>query len=273
MKIEQGQVAVVTGGASGIGFGLAEALVDRGVAVALSDIRAEAVAEAAARLTGRGGRVLPVVTDVTDPASVDELADRTLTEFGQVDLVCNNAGVVCAAAPMWEQTLETWQRMIDIKVLGVVHGVRSFAPHLVRRGHGHILNTASSGGLAPLPDRTPYTATMHAIMGLTETLDIELRAAASGVGATVLCPGLVDTPLGQNSATLGMLAPPRRVDPEAMKKYAAAEGGIISSRDVAEASLVAVEADRVHVAPGAGVYQRAEARTHALLSDIAHDRK
>lgn len=272
MKVEQGQVAVVTGGASGIGFGLAEALVDRGVAVVLSDIRAEALAEAAEQLTRRGGRVIPVVTDVTNPDSVDELAERTVTEFGRVDLVCNNAGVVCSGAPMWEQTLETWRRMIDIKIMGVVHGVRSFAPHLVRTGRGHILNTASSGGLTPLPGRTPYTATMHAITGLTETLNIELRAAAPGVGATVLCPGLVDTPLGQNSIALGALEPPSRNDLEALKQHAAVEGGKISARDVAEASLAAIEADRVHVAPGAGVYLQAEARTSALLKDIAHDR-
>lgn len=272
MKIEQGQVAVVTGGASGIGFGLAEALVDRGVAVVLSDIRAEAVAEAAEQLVRGGGRVIPVVTDVTDPDSVDELAERTVTEFGRVDLVCNNAGVVCSGAPMWEQTAATWRRMIDIKIMGVVHGVRSFAPHLVRAGRGHILNTASSGGLGPLAGRTPYTATMHAVTGLTETLNLELRAAAPEVGATVLCPGLVDTPLGQNSIALGTLEPPSQADIEAMKKHAVAGSDKISARDVAEASLAAIEAGRVHAAPGAGVYQLAEARTSALLEDIAHDR-
>jgi NAD(P)-dependent dehydrogenase (short-subunit alcohol dehydrogenase family) len=271
MKIEAGHVAVITGGASGIGFGLAQALVARGVNVVISDIRAEALDAAAISLDGVG-RVLAVVTDVTDPRSVDELAVRTLEHFGRVDLVCNNAGVVCPGAPMWEQSLETWTRMIDIKLKGVIHGVRSFAPHLVEQGHGHILNTASSGGLAPLPDRTPYTGTMHAVVGLTETLDLELRAAAPRVGATVLCPGLVDTPLGQNSAALGAIELPRNMDPDAMQKMAAANGGILSALEVAGFALAAIEADRVHSAPGGGVYDRAAARVESLLADISLDR-
>jgi NAD(P)-dependent dehydrogenase (short-subunit alcohol dehydrogenase family) len=272
MQIEAGQVAVITGGASGIGYGLAEALVDRGVAVVLSDVRADALQQATEQLQARGARAVAVVTDVTSPDSVDELAARTLAAFGKVDLVCNNAGVVSPAAPMWEQHLDTWHRMINIKLLGVVHGVRSFVPHLLSQGRGHILNTASSGGLAPLSDRTPYSGTMHAVVGMTETLDIELRSTGRGVGATVLCPGLVDTPLGQNSATLGAIAPRPHMDSGAMKKLAASQGGIITAREAAEAALAAIEADRVYAAPGRQVFERAEARTQSLLADIVHDR-
>ncbi|WP_285244192.1 SDR family NAD(P)-dependent oxidoreductase [Pseudarthrobacter sp. fls2-241-R2A-127] len=272
MQIQAGQVAVITGAASGIGYGLAEALVDRGVSVVLSDVRAEAVHKATEQLTARGALAIAVVTDVTDPDSVDALAARTMEAFGRVDLVCNNAGVVSPAAPTWEQRLDTWRRMIDIKLLGVVHGVRSFAPHLLAQGRGHILNTASSGGLAPLPDRTPYSATMHAVVGVTESLDIELRSTGRGVGATVLCPGLVDTPLGNNSATLGIINRQPSADPNLMKKLAASHGGIITARAAAEAALNAIEADRVHAVPGGGVFERAEARMHALLADAAHDR-
>lgn len=241
--------------------------------VVLSDVRAEAVTTAAGALGVGRARVVPVVTDVTDPHSVDRLAERTLAEFGRVDLVCNNAGVVCPDAPLWEQTLDTWRRMLDLKVLGVVHGVRAFAPHLIRQGHGHFLTTASSGGLAPLPGRTPYTGTMHAVVGLTETLEAELRTASPDVGATVLCPGLVDTPIGPNSAALEAIELPPGMGPAAMRKLAAAHGGILSLRQVAESALEAVEADRVHVAPGGGVYERAEARVTALLADIAQDRR
>jgi len=271
MKISAGQVAVITGAASGIGLGLAEALVARGVGVVLSDVREEALHETEERLRAQGAVVASVVTDVTDADSVDRLAARTVELFGRVDLVCNNAGVVSPGLPMWEQDLATWSRMIDIKILGVVHGVRSFAPRLLEQGSGHFLNTASSGGLAPLPSRSPYSATMHAVVGVTETLDLELREASSGVGATVLCPGLVDTPLGANSAALGVVAPMPALDPEAMRRMIESQGGISTPRQVAESAIAAVEADRVHAAPGGGVLARATRRAESLLADIAHD--
>jgi short-subunit dehydrogenase len=188
---------------------------------------------------------------------------------GRVDLICNNAGVVCPAAPMWEQETRTWQQMISVKMLGVIHWVRAFVPLLIERGVGHILNTASSGGLAPLPGRTPYTGTMHAVVGLTETLDLELKQVSPELGATVLCPGLVDTALGANSAALGAIRLPAGAGaPGSMRSLVASRGGILSSREVAEPAIAAIEAGRVHVAPGAGVAGRARARVEALFADI-----
>ncbi|MEV6336654.1 SDR family NAD(P)-dependent oxidoreductase [Nocardia vinacea] len=267
MLIREGQVAVITGGASGIGYGLAEALAARGVRLVLSDIREDGLIAAAAAL--RGAEVTAVVADVSDEASVRALAEHTMAAYGRVDLVCNNAGVVCPAAPLWDQDARTWQRMIGVKILGVVHGVKAFAPLLIAQGNGHFLNTASSGGLAPLPGRTPYTGTMHAVVGLTETLDIELKQVAPTLGATVLCPGLVDTPLGQNSAALGAIELPAGAGATpSMRSQAGARGGILSPHEVAESALAAIEAGRVHVAPGAGVATRARARVDTLLADI-----
>lgn len=269
MRIEKGQVAVITGGASGIGYGLAEALAARGVRLVISDIRADGLAEAEASLRDGGADVISVVTDVGEEAAVRAFADRTIETYGRVDLVCNNAGLVCPAAPLWEQEPATWQRMIGVKVLGVIHGVTAFAPLLIRQGVGHFLNTASSGGLAPLPGRTPYTGTMHAVVGLTETLDLELKQIAPTLGATVLCPGLVDTPLGQNSAALGAVQLPTGDGAtRSMRSLATRPGGILSPREVAEEAIAAIEADRVHVAPGGGVAERARARVEALLADI-----
>jgi NAD(P)-dependent dehydrogenase (short-subunit alcohol dehydrogenase family) len=214
-----------------------------------------------------GAEVATVRTDVSDRDSVAELANRTFELFGRVDLVCNNAGLICPGAPLWEQDTQTWDRMIAVKIMGVIHGVQAFAPIMIKQGTGHFLNTASSGGLAPLPNRTPYTATMHAVVGLTETLDIELKAAAPALGATVLCPGLVDTALGQNSASLGAIRLPAGAE-GAMRSIAAASGGILSPLEVAEAAIAAVEQDRVHVAPGHDVLARARARVEALLTDL-----
>lgn len=264
MKLESGDVAVITGGASGIGFGLAEAVVRRGGRVVISDIRADAAEAAASSLRRAGADAVAVAADVADPASVKALAEAAIDAFGSVQLLCNNAGLVSPNAAMWEQTPQTWDRMIQVKVLGVVNGVRAFAPHLIRQGRGHILNTASSGGLAPLPGRSPYTATMHAVVGLTETLNLELRQAAPSVGATVLCPGLVDTPLGENSAALGAIdLPPGSASIRSMGL------AFLTPAEVAAAALDAVETGIVHVAPGAGVLERAQGRVDELLADLA----
>lgn len=272
MLIEQGQAAVVTGGASGIGLALATALGARGVRVVVSDIRPEGLETAVATLRERDIEAYGVVADVSDTASVDALATAARAVVGEVDLLCSNAGLVAPGAPMWEQELSAWDRAIGVKLRGVIHGVRAFVPAMVRRGRGHVLHTASSGGLAPLPGRSPYSATMHAVVGLTETLDAELRAVAPTLGATVLCPGLVDTPLGMNSASLGAIdLPPAMLTPDAIARMRATLGDALSAAEVADAALQAIEQGRVHVAPGADVLSRARARVEHLLADIALD--
>jgi NAD(P)-dependent dehydrogenase (short-subunit alcohol dehydrogenase family) len=265
MKIEAGQVAVVTGGTSGIGFALAGVLVRRGVDVMIADIREDAIPVAVDALSGHPGRAVGVWADVSVDADVDALADETLERFGRVDLVCNNAGVVCEQSPMWEQRLETWRWLIDVKLMGVVHGVRTFTPLFIARGSGHFLNTASAGGLIALPTLAPYNATMHAVVGLTETLNVELQSVSKNLGATVLCPGMVDTPLGPNSAALappGAVAIPNDRDDDAMR-------GAIAPSVVAEAAIDAVEAGRVHAVVGPGAAEVAKQRIEALLADLS----
>lgn len=171
--------------------------------------------------------------------------------------------MVCEQASTWEQRPGTWRWLIDVKLMGVVNGVRTFAPLFIAQGSGHFLNTASAGGLIALPTLAPYAATMHAVVGLTETLNAELRSVSKLLGATVLCPGLVDTPLGVNSLRL--------VPPGAATAPAAANGmppGAISPSVVAQAAIEAVEADRVHaiVGPGADVVVRQ--RVDGLLADL-----
>lgn len=267
MKIAPGQVAVITGGASGIGFGLAEALAARGLHLVIADVRDEALEPAADALRAMGAEVATVRTDVSDRDSVRRLATRTMELFGRADLVCNNAGLICPGAPLWEQDTQTWDRMIGVKMMGIIYGVQAFAPIMIKQRSGHFLNTASSGGLAPLLNRTAYTATMHAVVGLTETLAIELKAEAPALGATVLCPGLVDTAIGLNSPTLGAIKLPPSAE-AALRSIAAASGGILTPLEVAEAAIAGVEEDRVHVAPGHDVLSRARARVQSLLSDL-----
>ena len=263
MKIEAGQTAVVTGGTSGIGFAIAEALVARGVNVMIADIREDAIPIAVDALTGRPGHAAGVRADVSVDADLDALADATVERFGRVDLVCNNAGVVCEQAPTWEQRPGTWRWLIDVKLMGVVNGIRTFAPLFIAQGSGHFLNTASAGGLMALPMLAPYAATMHAVVGLTETLNTELRSVSNLLGATVLCPGLVDTPLGANSARL--------VPPEAATAPADAGGmppGAISPALVAQAAIEAIETDRVHAIVGPHTDVVVRQRVDGLLTDL-----
>jgi NAD(P)-dependent dehydrogenase (short-subunit alcohol dehydrogenase family) len=264
VKIEAGQVAVVTGGTSGIGFAIADALVRRGVHVMIADIREDAIPVAVDALAGQPGHAAGVHADVSVDADLDALADATVERFGRVDLVCNNAGVVCEQAPTWEQRPETWRWLIDVKLMGVVNGIRTFAPLFIAQGSGHFLNTASAGGLIALPQLAPYNATMHAVVGLTETLNVELRSVSRLLGATVLCPGMVDTPLGANSAKLvpaGAAAVPSDRDEEAMR-------GAISPSAVATSALEAVEADRVHAIVGPHTDVVVKQRVDGLLADL-----
>jgi NAD(P)-dependent dehydrogenase (short-subunit alcohol dehydrogenase family) len=264
MKMEAGQVAVVTGGTSGIGLAIADALVRRGVNVMIADIREESIPVAVDTLAGQPGHAAGVRADVSVDADLDALADETVERFGRVDLVCNNAGVVCEQAPTWEQRPESWRWLIDVKLMGVVNGIRTFAPLLIAQGSGHFLNTASAGGLMPLPMLAPYNATMHAVVGLTETVNAELRSISSLLGATVLCPGLLDTPLGANSVRL--------VPPGAGTAPADAGGmppGAISPAVVAEAAIEAVEADRVHAIVGPHTDVVVRQRVDGLLADLA----
>jgi NAD(P)-dependent dehydrogenase (short-subunit alcohol dehydrogenase family) len=264
MKIEAGQVAVVTGGTSGIGFGLATVLSRRGVNVMIADLREDAIPAAVDALSRHPGRVVGVPADVGVDADVDALADETIERFGRVDLVCNNAGIIGQQAPIWEQRLQNWRWLIDVKLMGVVHGVRTFAPLFIAAGSGHFLNTASAGGLMTLPTLAPYNATMHAVVGLTETLNAELKSVSNDLGATVLCPGMVDTPLGANSA---VLAPPGAAT-IAVEGQDMAALGAISPVVVAQAAIAAVEAGRLHAVVGPGAAEMARLRVNALLADL-----
>jgi NAD(P)-dependent dehydrogenase (short-subunit alcohol dehydrogenase family) len=193
-----GKVAVVTGGASGIGFGLAEAFAAEGMKVVLADIEAAALADAAAKLRASGADVLDVVTDVSVEDQVIDLATNTYTHFGTAHIVCNNAGVGGGAGLMWEIPQAGWDWAFGVNVWGVVNGIRAFVPRLIEQQEGHIINTASIAGLKSLPFMSPYTATKHAVVGISEALAVELMMTGSPVKVSVLCPGFIRTRLHES---------------------------------------------------------------------------
>jgi NAD(P)-dependent dehydrogenase (short-subunit alcohol dehydrogenase family) len=203
MIVKAGQVAVVTGAAQGLGHALAAGLVDRGVSVVLADTATERLHTTAKEFTARGGRVLPVVTDVSDAAAVTALASRTLEHFGRVDVIVNNAGISTGdGRPLWQTGPQDWQRVLAVNVLGVVHGIQAFVPHLVTAGAGHVLNIASLAGLTAVPFAGAYCASKHAVVAVSETLRAELTAMGLPIGVTVACPALVRTPMTEGLFTL-----------------------------------------------------------------------
>jgi NAD(P)-dependent dehydrogenase (short-subunit alcohol dehydrogenase family) len=186
-----GKVAVVTGAASGIGLGLAERFAAEGMKLVLADIDPQlpAVAE---RFRADGVEAVAVHTDVADADQVNALADKTIEAFGAAHIVCNNAGTGGPSA-LTDLRLEDWQFQIGVNLWGVINGVRAFLPILLEQNEGHIVNTASMGGLIHGPYIAPYNVSKAGVVALTETLHHELVLAGSKVGVSVLCPGAVQT--------------------------------------------------------------------------------
>lgn len=194
MKDLHGKVAVITGGGSGIGQGMAHALAARGMKIVLGDINDTRLRVVEAELAEGGTEVLPVVVDTTSAVSMQALAEATLDRFGRADVLCNNAGVVGGGDP-WDGPLDMWEWVIGVNLWGVVHGVRAFLPIMRDQGSGHIVNTASMAGFFAMPGYVAYTATKHAVVGLSEGLYSEQQSLGGQIGVSVLCPGFVKTQL------------------------------------------------------------------------------
>ncbi|MCW2856714.1 MAG: short-chain dehydrogenase [Marmoricola sp.] len=186
-----GASAIVTGGGSGIGASLGAALVAAGAHVVLADIDGPAADRVAAGLAGPGS-ARGVRLDVTDAVAVQALVDQVVVEHGRLDLMFNNAGISLIGETQ-DLTLAQWDSIIDVNIRGVVHGVAAAYPAMVRRGSGHIVNTASMGGLMAAGLLTSYVMTKHAVVGLS--LALRSEAHAHGVGVTAICPAAVDTPI------------------------------------------------------------------------------
>jgi NAD(P)-dependent dehydrogenase (short-subunit alcohol dehydrogenase family) len=196
MRDLAGKVAVVTGAASGIGLALSRRLGADGMRVMMADVEEPALAAAARSLAAEGIEAATAVTDVSDADAVDALARATLERFGAVHVVCNNAGVA-GGGLTWQIPLPTWNWLVGVNLFGIVHGMRSFLPHLIEQGEGHVVNTASVAGLIAGPFMSPYNATKHAAVAISESLYHDLAAVGSPVGVSVLCPGFVRTRIGE----------------------------------------------------------------------------
>jgi NAD(P)-dependent dehydrogenase (short-subunit alcohol dehydrogenase family) len=252
VKELEGRVAVVTGGASGIGRGMVEAFVAQGMNVVLADVERPALDKAVEELRASGAQVAGVECDVSKPESVDHAASAALDAFGAVHVLCNNAGVA-GGGPVatWEASLDDWSWVMGVNLWGVVHGIRSFMPILLEQPEGgHIVNTASMAGL--IGGAGIYGVTKHAVVALSESLWSELAQRGAKVGVSVLCPGWVNTRIMEserNRPEAPRQAPGADAPQlEAMRQMV--EGlikGGLDPRKVGQIVVEAIQSDRFYV--------------------------
>ncbi len=266
----RGRVAVVTGAASGIGRALAETFGREGMKVVLADVEPDALAKTAREIGECGVEVLAVETDVTKPAEVDRLADKTLAAFGGVHVVCNNAGVF-AGGLCWTQPVADYEWVLGVNMWGVIHGIRTFVPIMLARGdEGHIVNTASMAALTANPYAAAYHMSKHAVLALSEVLYHELRGTGARIGVSALCPEAVATHIDDcernRPATLRTHSGPLPPDVELVNgAIKAAVAGGIPTQVIADRVLRAVKEDRFYVLSDADAWRRS---SETRLEDI-----
>jgi NAD(P)-dependent dehydrogenase (short-subunit alcohol dehydrogenase family) len=216
-----GRTAVVTGAASGIGRASARAFADAGASVVLADINEERLSLAVDEITAAGGKAVSQYCDVANEGDIAKLHQRALEEFGSVDLVMSNVGVLVLGSPT-EIPLSAWQRVLDLNLLSVVRAIREFLPEMIERGSGHIVNTASTAGLWGYGcERLPYVAAKGAMVTMSEALAVYARPR--GVGVTCLCPGPVRTNIVEQITTFGEVGPMSSPDLSILEPEAVAE--------------------------------------------------
>ena len=254
----EGKVAVVTGGASGIGAAMAAAFAARGMKLVLADIEPGPLEETAHALRGDGADVFAVTADVSRAADVERVGQAAIDTFGALHVACNNAGVGSGGAT-WEVDLSTWEWVLGVNLMGVAHGVRVFTPMMLDAAaadpawRGHIVNTASMAGLLAPPNMGVYNVSKHAVVALTETLYQDLSLVTDQVSASVLCPFFVPTGISQSHRNRPAELSDRAARPtrsqligQAMSDKAVGSGKV-SAADVAQLVFDAVAADRFYI--------------------------
>ena len=243
-----GRAAVVTGAASGIGRALAGALDRAGCAVVLADVEKTALDETVDALRAGGSDAIGVACDVRSKEEVVALHDQAAARFGPAQIVCLNAGVSPSGSVL-ETTDATWRWLIEVNLMGVLHGISTFVPGLVERGQGHVVITGSVASFIPTPSLGPYSAVKHAVGALADVLHTEL--VGTGVGVSLLCPGVVRTRIAESERN----RPPEfpggsHADPVVAGRYReAVQAAATSPEDVAAAALDAIVHQRFLVLP------------------------
>jgi len=267
LKDFAGKVAVVTGAASGMGLAFAHRFAQEGMNVVLADIESEPLAMAEAAVGAHGTKVLPMRTNVMSEADVSRLADAAFTRFGNVHIVCNNAGVTASAASLrsraWESPLSDWEWTFGVNFMGVLYGVRAFVPRMLANGEeGHIVNTASLAGL--LTGENPYSVSKHGVVCLTEGMYKDFKTMGAKLSASVLCPGLIRTSIldaeRNRPPELGSRTDMAALTPEVREWSETFEAALklgIEPETVAGMVLDAIRDDQFYIIPAQPEYHEA----------------
>jgi len=257
-----GKTAFVTGGASGIGLALGRAFAEAGMQVMLADIETDALASAVESLRDSGSNVRGVICDVADAASVERAANASFEAFGKIHVVCNNAGVG-GGGGIEDISLDAWRWVLDVNLMGVVHGVHAFLPHLRAHGEGgHFVNTASMAGMNSGLGFSAYSASKFAVVNISEGLAMRLRPL--GIGVTVLCPGFVRTRIWESwrnrPERYGPAQAPEPASPagKLLAKLAELGRSGLDPADVAARAVAAIREDELYVFTHPGESWRAE---------------
>lgn len=270
--ITPGRVAVVTGAASGIGLALSKRFLAEGMRVVMADVEAAALDAAVEEIPRRHERILPVVTDVSDADQVEALLESTLTAFGAVHVVCNNAGVGGPHSPVWEMARGDLEWVLNVNLWGVINGIRTFVPALLRQDRGHVINTASVFGLFA-GTLGIYGVSKHAVVALSEALHLQLREAGSSVGVTVLCPGPVRTKFATSArnrpADAGPATDEGAIAQASIEKLDSLAPAGRPPEEVADLVVDGVREGRFYVLTSSNRIPAIRARCEAILSGTA----
>ena len=270
------RTAVITGAASGIGYGLAERFGAEGMNIVMADVEEAALEAAHNKLSDLGVNAIAVKTDVSQLEQIEALADRAYDEYGAVHILCNNAGVGGGGMkPLWEQPMTNWQWTMGVNFWGVVHGIHAFLPRMVAQGtQGHVVNTASSAGL--MHGSGIYGITKHAVVSLSESLYQELAGLGHKIGVSVLCPGLVDTNImdaeRNRPEDLPGDPPPDHIPEEVQQRIEAFRGLLksgYSPSEVADAVFNGVREGKLYVVPAQPMIKEGIRRR---LDNVANER-
>jgi NAD(P)-dependent dehydrogenase (short-subunit alcohol dehydrogenase family) len=263
----RGKVAAITGASSGLGRAMALAFASEGMHVALADVDEAGLNQTREQLAAPGTKSISMRVDVSKAAEVKAFAQRCSDEFGAIHLVCNNAGVALSGA-VWETSEAEWQWILGANLLGVVHGVRAFAPRLIARDEGHFVNTASVAGLISPPGMGAYCVSKHAVVALSESLYHDLRERGSRVGVSVLCPAYVPTGIADSRSPEPVVKSKERLAKEAALRNAVAAGKL-SAHDVARAVVAGVKENRFYIFTHPAIKSAVRARMEDVLEERA----
>lgn len=235
-----GKICVITGAGSGLGRELCVQLARAGARIVAADVNEARLAETLALLRGASFEAKAILTDVTVPDGVGALIRSAVSDFGGIDFLFNNAGMAIGGE-IRDQTLEHWRKVLDVNLLGAIHGIHHAYPIMARQGFGHIVNIASVAGLVAFPMAAPYSASKFALVGLSRALAIEARAF--GIAVTMACPGFIDTPI--------VASPNVNADSREVAKMIASRLGLVPVERAAQKILAGVaRRKRMIVFPG-----------------------